>query len=123
VLPKKKQIFSFFVLVSFLVLAIVAPVSADISLHFIDNSFLGTNPVTITGQDGTLLFNGTTASIATIPSNFTASYWINFKPGGVTDYAKHPEYAAEQTFGFGAEHIVGIMVVCFVLVIILWRKH
>jgi hypothetical protein len=70
---KKKQFLSFFALV-LLVLAIIAPVAADITLHFVDRSFFGNNPVTITGQAGDELFNGTTAdSIATIPAdNFTA---------------------------------------------------
>jgi hypothetical protein len=118
---KKKHLLSFFSV--FLLIAIIAPVSADITFHFTDRSFLGTNPVTITGQDGSELFNGTTASTATIPSdNFTASYWVSFEPGGYTDYAKHPEYTAKQTFDFGAEHIVGAMVIVFVGGVWFWRK-
>jgi len=121
--PKKKQILSFFALV-LLVLAIVVPVAADITFHFVDRSFFGDNPVTITGQGGDELFNGTTTSIATVPAeNFTASYWISFEPGGYTDYAKHPEYTAHQTFEFGAQHIVGLLVLCIVGTVLLWRNR
>lgn len=124
-MQKKIKKFPLFLSVLLAVLALViVPVSADITLHFIDHSFLGDNSVTITGQDGSSLYNGTTTGTATIPAdNFSASYWIGFEPGGYTDFAKHPEYAAKQTFEFGAEHAVGILVICFLGSVLLWRKY
>lgn len=118
-----KFFFPFSLLSLLLISLVIAPVSADITVHFIDHSFMGDNPVSITGQDGSLIWNGTTTGTATLPANYTASYWIGFKPAGYTDFAKHPEYAAKQTFDFGAEHAVGILVICFLGAILLWRKY
>lgn len=119
---KKKTLFPFFALVLLLV-AIIAPVSADLTFHFIDRSYMGNNPVTITDHNGTSFFNGTTNSIAVIPSNFTASYWISFEPGGITDIARSPDFGAAESFSFAERFGIGILIVCFVLVVIFWRKN
>lgn len=98
---------------------LVFPVSADITVHFIDRSYLGNNPVTITGVGGEDLFNGTTSSIATIPAeNFTASYWISFEPGGPVDMIKSPQLGAEEILRLVQGGIAGIVII----LIVLWAR-
>lgn len=107
----------------FLLLALlVLPVSADITVHFVDRSYLGNNPVTITGFDGSELFNGTTSSIATIPAdNFTASYWVSFEPGGTVDLIKSPQKGAEEILHVIQGGIAGIAIILIILWA--WRRR
>lgn len=117
------KIFSFFALV-FLLIGIVAPVSADITLHFVDRSFFGDNPVTITNQTGAELFNGTTNSIAIIPNDDVAvSYWISFEPGGITDIARDPDYGASEGLEFVSKFGIAILLIIMVGIVWFWRTH
>lgn len=110
--------FIFLLLLALLVL----PVSADITVHFVDRSYLGNNPVTITGFDGSELFNGTTSSIATIKAdNFTASYWVSFEPGGTVDMIKSPQLGAEEILHVVQGGIAGIVIILIVLYA--WRRR
>jgi hypothetical protein len=112
---------------SFLVLVLLAllvlPVSADLTLHFIDRSAFGSNPVTITDSSGSQVYNGTSTGIAVIPyENVTASYWVSFEPGGTADMLKDPQLGAENILHVVQGGAVGIILI----IVVVWairRRH
>jgi hypothetical protein len=116
-----------FILPSFLILVLLAllvlPVSADLTIHFIDRSNFGSNPVTVTDFNGTQVYNGTSTGIAIIPLNeTTASYWVSFEPGGAADMIKDPQQGAETVLHVVQGGAVGIVLV----ILIVWairRRH
>ena len=113
----------FFLASVILLLGIIAPASADITLNFVDRSFFGDNPITITNQNGTEVFNGTTSS-KTIVLNDSQAYWLSFEPGGITDIARNPDYGALEGLGFVTKFGIAIFLVIMVGVVWFWRsKH
>lgn len=118
--PGKKNLPSFFALI-LLVFTIIAPVAADVTLNFVDRSYFGNNPMTISDKNGTEVFNGTTSS-KTIELLDNNAYWISFEPGGITDIAKSPDFGASEGFSMVQKFGVGILIVIFILVVVFWRK-
>lgn len=122
---KKNKLFPFFALL-LVVFAFVVPVSADVTLYFTDRAYFGDNPIVISQMNGTEVFNGTTQSggivLPDIPGQSSA-YWITFQPGGLSDYASNPDYFASTTFGTAQKFGIGILLICFVGIVIWWRNR
>jgi hypothetical protein len=104
--------------------ALLIPAVSAITISFVDTSYLGDNPVTITDETGTMAWNGTTGSSAAkgIVLNDSHAYWIRFEPGGIADLAKNPDTAVVKIGEYAPQVAVGLFFFLIVLWVIFGRR-
>lgn len=119
--PGKKTHFLFFVSI-LLVSAFIAPVAANVTIHFIDRSYLGDNPLIISNLSGQELFNGTTKSTS-VEVFDNQAIWISFQPGGAMDIVKDPDFGTQEGLAFAQRFYLGLGILCFFGIVLLWRTR
>jgi hypothetical protein len=118
---KKSPLFCIWFLISLVAVVLISPVNAETTISFIDKAYFGENPVVISDDTGSVVFNGTTKSTGIeLPSNHT--YTIQFNPGGVTDVARSPDYGALVVVQWITQNIVGFIILVLVLYLLFGRK-